>query len=139
MAKGKTGFHKDNFDVAIWEVFRGGGRQLGRDIVKGTTKEIRKRTLDTNSKYRKQIERFTLPGTAKGAITKLYTLIDSFHEEYTNTKTLLNKTMYIESDVQLIEQKIEYTSRLIWTEQEEKQYNKLKKVWDNIKVELNIL
>ena len=46
MAKG---FKKDGFDILLWEVFRGTGRQTGRDISKGAQKQVKKYTIDSDS------------------------------------------------------------------------------------------
>jgi hypothetical protein len=124
------GYKKDGLEIALWEVFRGGGRQLGRDITKSVSKEIRKRTLDTSSKYRKYIDKFTLPGTAKGSISKMYTLIDQFYEEYKNTKTLFNAAMYLKSDIDLINQKLKMTKRMCFSDAEFRAYDNLVDTWE---------
>jgi hypothetical protein len=127
MAKG---YKKDGFEIALWEIFRGGGRQFGRDISKGLTKEIKKRTLDTTSKYRKYVDKFTLPGTAKGSISKMYTLIDQFYEEYKNTKTLFNVAVFMQSDIELIFQKLKYVERMCFTDAEFRAYDNLITTWE---------
>lgn len=126
MAKG---FNKSGLDIALWEVFRGGGRQLGRDLSKGLTNQVKKRTLDTTSKFRKYIDRFTLPGTAKGSISKMYTLIDQFYEEYKNTKTLFNVAIYMEDDVNFINQKMKMTKRMCFSDTEFRAYDNLEDTW----------
>jgi hypothetical protein len=129
MAKG---FNKSGLDILVWEVFRGSGRQLGRDLTKGISREVKKKTLDTTSKFRKYIDRFTLPGTAKGSISKMYTLIDQFYEEYKNTKTLFNTAMYMADDVTFINQKMKMTERMCFSDTEFRAYDNLTDTWKEI-------
>ena len=130
MAKG---FKKDGFDVLIWEVFRGTGRQTGRKISNTLGRQLEKRILDGKSPFRKQVERFTLPGTYVGAKNKMYSLIDAFYNEYVTTKAMLQKTMYLKDDIEFIERKLKFLERLIDTEVHERSYDRLISDWMDYK------
>ena len=130
MAKG---FKKDGFDVLIWEIFRGTGRQTGRKISNVVGRQLEKQILDNKSPFRKQIERFTLPGTFNGAKTKMYTIIDSFYNEYVTTKAIFQKTMYLKEDIEFIERKFLMLERLIETDAHERAYERLIKDWVDYK------
>ena len=134
MAKG---FKKGGFDILVWEVFRGAGRQTGRQLAKGFEQEVKKRTLDSDSSHRKLVKRFTLPGTFKGAASKMYTLIDSFYNEYVSTKALFQSAMYLNDDINYIERKLEFVSRLIFSEAEERAYDRLLTTWTDYKEQAN--
>jgi len=136
MAKAKTGFHKDGMGVLIWEVFRGTGRQTGRTISKALTKEISKRTINSDSKFRKAMARFEITSTLKGSLAKMYKIIDLFQEEYTTTKALLQATMYLKDDISLIDTKLNHVERLVFTDAEEKALERCKNFWNDIKEEV---
>ena len=84
---------------------RGLGRQAGFRTWKQLEKEVAKKVIDPNSKFRKQIQKFTLPGKPKLAIEKLWTLIDSFIEEYEKNTSLFQNN-FKESDVEFIDKKL---------------------------------
>lgn len=130
MAKG---FNKSGLDLFLWELTRGGGRQLGRDISKGVQKQVKKRILDDQSSHRKLVDKFTLPGTFKGAVSKMYTLIDSFYNEYVVTQAMFQASMYLKDDISFIERKLEMVERLIFTDTEENAYVRLLSTWDKYK------
>lgn len=132
MAKG---FKKDGFDVLGWELFRGAGRQLGRDISKGIQKQVKKRILDDSSPHRKLMDRFTLPGTFKGSVSKMYTLIDSFYNEYVTTQAMLQSSVYLKDDIEYIERKFKMVERLVFTDVEENAYHRLVDTWSDYKVQ----
>lgn len=136
MAKSKTGFHKDGMGVLVWEIFRGTGRQTGRTISKTLTKELSKRTLDSESKFRKAMNRFEITSTLKGSLNKMYKVMDLFQEEYTTTKAMLQKTIYLEDDINLIETKLKHIGRLVFTEAEERALERCKEFWIDIKEEV---
>lgn len=136
MAKAKTGFHKDGMGVLIWEVFRGTGRQTGRTISKALTKEISKRTINSDSKFRKAMARFEITSTLKGSLGKMYKIIDLFQEEYTTTKALLQTAIYLNDDIKLIDTKLNHVERLVFTEAEEKALERCRNFWDDIKEEI---
>ncbi len=130
MAKG---FKQGGFDILVWEIFRGAGRQTGRELAKGLEKQVKKRTIDTDSSHRKLVNRFNLPGTFKGASSKMYTLIDSFYNEYVTTKALFQASIYLQDDIDYIERKLEFVSRLIFSEAEERAYDRLLTTWTDYK------
>ena len=133
MSKKQSGFQKDGMSVLVWEIFRGTGRQTGRTISKALTKEISKRTLDNDSKFRKAMNTFDITSTLKGSLNKMYKIIDLFYEEYTTTKAMLQRSIYLKDDVTLIESKLEHLERLIFTETEERAYNRCVEFWYEIK------
>lgn len=133
MAKNQTGFNKDGMGVLVWEIFRGTGRQTGRTISKALTKELSKRTLNSDSKFRKAMNRFEITSTLKGSLSKMYKIIDLFYEEYTTTKAILQRSTYLKDDVTLIESKLEHIERLIYTESEERAYDRCVEFWYEIK------
>ena len=130
MAKG---FNKSGFDILVWEVFRGAGRQTGRDAAKQIGKQIKKRVLDDTSSHRKLMDRFVLPGNYTSAKNKLYGLIDSFYNEYVTTNAMLQASMYLQDDIKYIERKIQFLDRLIDTEAQERSYEKLCQTWAEYK------
>jgi hypothetical protein len=130
MAKG---FKQGGFDILVWEIFRGAGRQTGRELAKGFEKQVKKRTIDSDSSHRKLVNRFNLPGTFKGASSKMYTLIDSFYNEYVTTKALFQASIYLQDDIDYIERKLEFVSRLIFSEAEERAYDRLLTTWTDYK------
>lgn len=130
MAKGHK---KDGMEILVWEIFRGTGRQTGRSLARGLEKELKKRTLDSSSSHRKLIDRFTLPGNFKGAANKMYTLIDSFYNEYVTTKAIFQSSFYLQDDIEYIERKLQFTERLIFTDPEERAYQRLLNTWIDYK------
>ena len=132
MAKG---FNKTGLDVLGWEIFRGTGRQTGRSISKGLEKQLKKKVLNDQSAHRKYVERFTLPGTFKTAKNKMFTLIDSFFNEYVTTKAYLQAAIYLKEDIEFIERKLDFLTRLIDTEAEERAFGRLVDTWSEYKQE----
>jgi len=130
MAKG---YRKDGLEVLVWEIFRGTGRQTGRQLAKGATKQIQKRTIDSESKFRKAMNKFELTGTLKGSMNRMYKIIDLFEEEYTTTKAMLQKSWYLNDDIKLIEKKMLHMQRLIFTDQEERAYDRCESFWNDIR------
>lgn len=133
MAKG---YKKDGLEVLIWEIFRGTGRQTGRHISKTLTDQLSKRTIDNKSKFRKAIEKFEITASLKTTLNKFYKIIDLFQEEYTTTKAIFQRNWYLEADIALIEKKLQHAERLIFTDTEERAYNRCLKFWDDIKAEI---
>lgn len=130
MAKG---FKKEGLDLVFWEFQRGFGRRGGMRAEKFVVNQISKRVLDGNSPFRKQVDRFTLPGTYTSAKNKMYTLIDAFYNEYVTTKAMLQKTMYLQDDIEFIERKLKFVERLIDTDVQERSYERLVSDWMDYK------
>lgn len=110
----------------------GFGRQVGYRSAKQLEKEIAKKVIDPNSKFRKQIQKFTLPGKPKTAIEKLWTLIDSFMEEYENTQSMFQST-YKQADIEFIEKKLDRIYSMQMNEDEKDNFDYLQKTWLNLK------
>lgn len=110
----------------------GFGRQVGFRSAKQIEKEIAKKVIDPNSKFRKQIQKFTLPGKPKQAIEKMWTLIDGFMEEYENNKSIFQDT-YKESDIEFIEKKFDRINLMNMNDDEQDAFQHIQKIWLNIK------
>lgn len=110
---------------------RGLGRQAGFRTWKQLEKEVAKKVIDPNSKLRKHIQKFTLPGKAKSAVDKVWTLISVFEEEYDSDKSMF-QTTYILSDVTFISKKIESIERLCVTQEEIDLWEHLRDSWNDM-------
>jgi hypothetical protein len=130
MAKG---FNQSGLHILVWEVFRGTGRQTGRDLSKTITSQLQKRTLDSKSKFRRAMDKFQLTGTLKGSLNNVYKIIDLFEEEYTTTRAFLQVSWYLQDDVKLIEKKIQHLQRLVFTEQDERAYERCAEFWMDVR------
>ena len=124
---------KSALDVMFREVTRGFGRQLGRDISRGVQTHVKKKVLDNTSTHRKFIDRFTLPGTFRSACAKTYTLIESFNSEYVLTNAMFQASFYLQSDIAFIEEKLAFIERLVFTDAEERAYERLIQTWVDYK------
>lgn len=130
------GFNKSGLEILAWEIFRGTGRQTGRQISKAVTKELAKKTLNNDSKFRKAMAKFEITASLKTTLNKMYKIIDLFEEEYTTTKALLQKAWYLKDDIALIEKKLQHTERLVFTDTEERAYERCLRFWDSVKEEI---
>jgi hypothetical protein len=110
----------------------GFGRQVGFRSAKQLEKEIAKKVIDPNSKFRKHIQRFTLPGNPKVAIQKMWTLIDGFTEEY-ETNSSLFQSNYKDADVQFIESKLDRIHQMNLDNDTYDNFQHLQKFWLNLK------
>lgn len=110
----------------------GFGRQFGYRGAKQLEKEIARKVIDPNSKFRKQIQRFALPGKPKTAIEKMWTLIDGFMEEYENSTSLFQSN-YKEADIQFIEKKLDRINQMNLSDDELDNFTHLQKTWLNLK------
>jgi hypothetical protein len=110
----------------------GFGRQVGFRSAKQLEKEIAKKVIDPNSKFRKHIQRFTLPGNPKIAIQKMWTLIDGFTEEY-ETNSSLFQSNYKDADVQFIESKLDRIHQMNLDNDSYDNFQHLQKFWLNLK------
>ena len=123
---------KSLFDALTCDFVRGVGRQAGFRTWKQLEKEVAKKIIDPNSKFRKQIQKFELSGNTKSAIQKMWTLIDGFSQEYSEDKSIFQST-YKQSDIEFIERKLDRISQMKMTENEEDNFLHIQKVWSNIK------
>jgi len=124
---------KSFFDVLGREFTRGLGRKAGFQSWKAVEKQLGDIVINPNNPFRKQIERFQLPGTFKGGVSKIYTLIDSFNHEYTTNTAMYQKSTYLLDDILFIEEKINFLERLVTTEAEERAYDRLIDTWKEIR------
>ncbi len=114
------------------QIALGFGRQVGFRSAKQVEKEIAKKIIDPNSKFRKHIQKFTLPGNPKSAIQKMWTLIDGFMEEYEGNTSLFQSN-YKEGDIEFIEKKLDRINQMNLSADEYDNFQHLQKVWLNLK------
>jgi hypothetical protein len=114
------------------DLIRGFGLQIGRSAGKQLESTIKKRTLDTNSKFRKNISKFQLTGDFKKDVKKMISLIDQFDEEYTTTKAQFQKSWYLSDDVHFIEKKLCFMKDMMIAE-EEQDLQRLLRLWNTYK------
>jgi hypothetical protein len=114
------------------QITLGFGRQIGYRSAKQVEKEIAKKVIDPNSKFRKQIQKFTLPGNPKLAIQKMWTLIDGFMEEYEVNPSLFQSN-YKQSDIEFIEKKLDRIHQMNLSEDDTDNFQHLQTVWLNLK------
>jgi hypothetical protein len=113
-------------------IVMGAGRQIGFRGIKQLEKEIAKKVIDPNSKFRKHIQRFTLPGNPKSAIQKVWTLIDGFSEEYDDNSSLF-QSKYKQGDIEFIEKKLDRIYHMNLSEDENDNFQHLQNFWINLK------
>lgn len=111
---------------------RGLGRQAGFRTWKQLEKEVAKKVIDPNSKFRKQVQKFTLPGKPKLAIEKLWTLIDGYVEEY-EQNTSLFQDRFKEDDINFIDKKLFRMTQMHLTNDDIDNLFHLSSVWKKIK------
>jgi hypothetical protein len=128
---------KSSVSLIFTEITRGFGRQLGRDVSREVQSQVKRRVLDNASKHRKLVDRFSLPGTFKGSLSKMYTLIDSFYSEYVTTNAMFQSSFYMQGDIDMIEQKMEFMERLITSDAEERAMERLVCTWAEYKEKAN--
>ena len=114
------------------QITLGMGRQIGFRSAKQLEKEIAKKVIDPNSKFRKQIQKFTLPGNPKIAIQKMWSLIDGFMEEYEVNNSLFQSN-YKQGDIEFIEKKLDRIYQMKLSEDDEDSFIHLQKIWLNLK------
>lgn len=123
---------KGLFETLARDFSRGLGRQAGFRTWKQLEKEVAKKVIDPNSKLRKHIQKFTLPGKAKTAVEKVWTLIALFEEEYSNDYSMFQHTFML-SDIDFIDRKIESIERLCMTQDDIDLFEHLRDIWNRIK------
>jgi len=114
------------------QIALGFGRQVGFRSAKQVEKEIAKKVIDPNSKFRKNIQKFTLPGNPKSAIQKIWTLIDGFSEEY-DDNTSMFQSNYKQSDIEFIEKKLDRIQHMNMDSELYDNFLHLQKFWLNLK------
>ena len=114
------------------QITLGFGRQIGYRSAKQIEKEIAKKVIDPNSKFRKHIQKFTLPGNPKSAIQKMWTLIDAFMEEYEVNNSLFQSN-YKQGDIEFIEKKLDRINQMNLSEDDDDNFQHLQKIWLNLK------
>jgi hypothetical protein len=123
---------KSLMDTLARDFVRGVGRQAGFRTWKQLEKEMAKKVIDPNSKLRKHIQKFTLPGKAKSAVEKVWTLIALFEEEYDSNTSMFQHTFML-SDIEFIDKKISAIERLCITDDDMDLYEHLKNMWNKLK------
>lgn len=108
------------------------GRTAGTRSWKQIEKNLAKKVIDPNSKFRKQIQKFQLPGNPKSAIQKMWTLIDGFIEEYENDTSLLQQS-YKQSDIDFIERKLDRIHQMNMDSDVYDNFMHIQKIWLNLK------
>ena len=121
MAKSFLGTLGQNFAMGL-------GRQAGFRTWKQLEKEVAKKVIDPNSKLRKHIQKFTLPGKPKAAVDKVWTLITLFEEEYDSNNSLFQSN-YMLGDVEFINKKIASIERLCVTQDDIDLWEHLRDSW----------
>jgi hypothetical protein len=114
------------------QITLGFGRQVGFRSAKQLEKEIAKKVIDPNSKFRKNIQKFTLPGNPKSAIQKIWTLIDGFSEEY-DDNTSMFQSNYKQSDIEFVEKKLDRIQHMNMDSELYDNFLHLQKFWLNLK------
>jgi 23S rRNA A1618 N6-methylase RlmF len=115
------------------QITLGFGRQIGYRSAKQIEKEIAKKVIDPNSKFRKHIQKFTLPGNPKSAIHKMWTLIDAFMEEYEVNNSLFQSN-YKMGDIEFIQKKLDRVQQMQLSDNELDSLEHLISIWDKIKI-----
>jgi hypothetical protein len=107
------------------------GRQAGFRTWKQLEKEVAKKVIDPNSKLRKHIQKFTLPGKPKSAVDKVWTLIALFEEEYDSNNSLFQSN-YMLGDIEFINKKIAAIERLCVTQDDIDLWEHLRDSWTRL-------
>jgi hypothetical protein len=111
------------------DLLRGFGLQVGRSAGKQLEAGIKKRTLDTNSKFRRAVDRFSPTGDFQKDLKKIVGIINMFDEEYSTTKAYFQRDWYFQDDVRFIEHQLEFLQRICLDEKEETQHQRICKLW----------
>lgn len=123
-------------ETLLRDFTRGLGRQGGFRTWKAVEKQVAKRVVDPNSKFRKKMQALTITSTLKGSLKKMYEIIDLFYEEYSIEKTLLQKSFYVDTDINRIERKLKHLDRLVRNEEDEFELEECIAFWNTIKQEV---
>lgn len=119
----------------IW----GLGRGIGNTASKRTTEYVGSKIINPKSKFRKRIEKFDLGGEFISARKKLTVLIEMFHEEYiinSNNLPMMQVGTYRQTDIQIIDSKINFFEQMITEESHNTQFNIVCNFWNMVKSQL---
>lgn len=118
-------------------MINGLGRKTGFTASSRITEGLGKKIINPKSKFRKKMDRFELTGEFSTSIKKLRTLIEVFYEEYTiNELPMAQVGVYLESDINLIENKIEFITNYIMDDEQKSTHDSLVILWNNIKTKV---
>lgn len=113
------------------DLIRGFGLRGGRKGFDLAEKYVASKTLQMQSKYRKQIDRFTLTGDFQKDLKKVLSLIEQFNEEYSTTQAMFQKDFYLEGDINFIDGKLEFIHGMIMTDDEDLSFERILRTWTN--------
>ncbi len=113
------------------DLLRGFGLQVGRSAGKQIESAVKKRTLDTNSKFRRAVDRFAPTGDFAKDLKKVVGIINMFDEEYSTTKAMFQRDWYFQDDVSFIEHKLDFLLRMCIDEKETTQHQRVCKLWES--------
>ena len=119
------------------DIIRGFGLKTGRTLASTLENQVKSRTLNSNSKFRKLISRFTLTGNFTKDTQKLISIINSFDEEYSTTKATFQKSFYLLEDVYFIDNKIGFLRQMCINDTESEQILRLNNLWNSYKQKFN--
>jgi hypothetical protein len=109
-------------------------RKTGFTASSRITETLGKKLINPKSKLRKKIDKFELTGDFKTSIKKIYTLIETFYEEYFTVDLPLTQIgMYYQSDIRFVESKIGFLENYIISDDDASKHNNLCLFWNNIK------
>jgi hypothetical protein len=122
---------KNNFFNSL---VNGLGRKTGFTVSSRLTDGIEKKIYNPKSKLRKKIERFELTGEFNSSIKKLRTLMEIFYEEYfINDLPYIQLGMYLQKDINVINNKVEFITNYIISDEQQNDYEIMVNMWNNIK------
>jgi hypothetical protein len=125
---------KNNF---LNSLVNGLGRKTGFTVSSRLTDGIEKKIYNPKSKFRKKIDRFELTGEFNSSIKKLRTLMEVFYEEYfINDLPYIQLGMYLENDIKVIENKVQFITNYITSDEQQNDYEVMVNMWNNIKSKL---
>ena len=104
---------------------------VGGKLVNDLMRDIGLKTVQSDSKFRKQINRFTFTGDFNRDIKKMISLIEQFNAEYSTTKAMLQTSFYLQDDIRFIGDKINFLEHLIITEKDAISLQRLRDLWNN--------
>jgi hypothetical protein len=111
------------------DLIRGFGLQLGRSAGKQLETVVKKKTLDTNSKFRKSVDRFTLTGDFPKDVKKIISLVNQFDEEYSTTEAYFQKDWYLSGDISFIESKLSFLKSMVISDEDEIMLERVTRLW----------